>query len=724
MDLETIRLRAGLDSVSTTPFLNEAAKTSLNHDGGLENQHIHAIYRKEASETRSNVEDVSKKKKEPRLKARAKENTKSVLHIRGHEDPVKVEDDQTHDRVLSNIDDDPAFHPSQVIDEAEKQQQKPGSTVDKSLHNLHSIGRAIIHPRKTAESKAHRKTAQQLARMQRPQLSDAADLEFLEAQGALDAGKNDTSANGISAGLSDWEKAKLLEDHRDSTLVAWTTKHIDRVAAIHKLQIKWPDAEAFIQRDEKGNVKRYRWERWLGYNIIFYTQNFSAQYIDDFDELPFDIDQLRDHVERLIMASAPWQKWAMDVRTIYRWENPRRTGIWLAIYMVLWYFQFEIGFLWLYIIYIVMKNRYFPSSVEDLKASVRRSKGLEGTALQFGELVEKHGRENWIEPLVDELGPYLQLQLNDLANMLEVLANFYAWKYPRKTMATLWLFAACLLVSACTDMVFCLKIFWFLAGGAFFLTFPIASYYPKYRLLVSPFKWVFWDVPTNAEWSFAYLRRQAQVVREKMISRQVEEDLLQEDLHPPLPAYSGHLAFPTTATTTISTSDSDSDSDYGTHSSSSSSTSSLASFHSTTPTPSPHPPPSILAFPATHHTHPGHLLISPSSLTFTPSPFPHTLFPHTNPPPAASAFTLPFSHLSEMRKQPRGPAARPLHALSRSAARGALAHATGHAGQQLELAFQSKDGVVRVLRMGPGPERDEAFNAVLGVSALRWQSLQ
>ena len=265
MDLETIRLRAGLDSLSTTPFLNEAAKTSLNHDGGLENQHIHAVYRKDALETRNNVEDVNKKKKEPGLKARAKEKTKSIFHIGGHEDPLDLEDDQTRDRVMSNIDNDPAFHPNQVADEADKQQQKPGSTLDKNLHNLHSVGRAIIHPRKTAASKAHKKTAQELARMERPQLSDVADLEFLDAQGVLDSGSKDTSLNSKSAGLSDWEKAKLLEDHRDSTLVAWTTKHIDRVAAIHKLQIKWPDAEAFIQRDDKGNVARYRWERWLGY---------------------------------------------------------------------------------------------------------------------------------------------------------------------------------------------------------------------------------------------------------------------------------------------------------------------------------------------------------------------------------------------------------------------------------------------------------------------------
>jgi hypothetical protein len=46
-----------------------------------------------------------------------------------------------------------------------------------------------------------------------------------------------------------------------------------------------------------------------------------------------------------------------------------------------------------------------------------------GTAYRFGELIDKHGRENWLEPLIDELGPYIQLQLGDVANMLEVFAK-------------------------------------------------------------------------------------------------------------------------------------------------------------------------------------------------------------------------------------------------------------------------------------------------------------
>lgn len=77
---------------------------------------------------------------------------------------------------------------------------------------------------------------------------------------------------------------------------------------------------------------------------MYYTQDFSSHYVDDFDELPFDIDSLRHHIERLVMASAPWQSWVMDVRSIYRWDSPRTTLKWLVIYIFLWYIEFLMGF--------------------------------------------------------------------------------------------------------------------------------------------------------------------------------------------------------------------------------------------------------------------------------------------------------------------------------------------------------------------------------------------
>ena len=89
-------------------------------------------------------------------------------------------------------------------------------------------------------------------------------------------------------------------------------------------------------------------------------------------------------------------------------------------------------------------------------------------------------------------------------------------------------------------MEFCMKIVWFIVGGAFFLCWPVSSHYPKYRYLVSPFKWVFWDIPSNAEWSFNYLRRQAQITRERIIEKKVEEDHSQELAHP-LVQYTGRM---------------------------------------------------------------------------------------------------------------------------------------------------------------------------------------
>ena len=55
-----------------------------------------------------------------------------------------------------------------------------------------------------------------------------------------------------------------------------------------------------------------------------------------------------------------------------------------------------------------------------MKDSVHRSRN-EGTPWQLGEIIEKHGREEWIDPLLDQLGPYLQLQIYDIANLLEIM---------------------------------------------------------------------------------------------------------------------------------------------------------------------------------------------------------------------------------------------------------------------------------------------------------------
>ena len=68
----------------------------------------------------------------------------------------------------------------------------------------------------------------------------------------------------------------------------------------------------------------------------------------------------------------------------------------------------------------MLKNRFFPRSLEQLRESVQRRLQGESNAFEFGELIDKHGRDHWLEPLIEDLGPFIQLQLSDMANMLEV----------------------------------------------------------------------------------------------------------------------------------------------------------------------------------------------------------------------------------------------------------------------------------------------------------------
>lgn len=139
-------------------------------------------------------------------------------------------------------------------------------------------------------------------------------------------------------------------------------------------------------------------------NLLYYTQDFSPQYIDDFPELPFDKNAVRHHAERFIMASGPWQIWFMDIRSVYRWEDPVRTARWLALYLALWYkgsliplflepFSREtehiMGFFFAFVICYVVRNRFFPTSLRHLRQSIMRTADREATAFQLGEVIDR-----------------------------------------------------------------------------------------------------------------------------------------------------------------------------------------------------------------------------------------------------------------------------------------------------------------------------------------------
>lgn len=321
-------------------------------------------------------------------------------------------------------------------------------------------------------------------------------------------------------------------------------------------------------------------------------------------------------------------------------------------------------------------NYYYPTSVEELRNSMKRSLDQGSTAFKIGELMDQHGSKEWLEPLLDQIGPYLQVQIIDIANFFEVVYNFWHWRSPSATRNTLCLFTAFLIIAAFGSYDFAMKGVWFILGFGFFVNWPISSLHPRYRLIVSPLKITFWDVPTHAEASFHYLRDRATVAREAILS----------SANRPRP----YQTINSTATATLSVPDDD-----------------LEWGEILEPACTLQIDKDILSLKCTYHRHPGHFIISTSSLRFEPL---HLFSKY-------ESFNNPYTKLVEMTKRTTtssilSPVAKTLDL------------------DKLELTFQNQRPNIggkdkpRAVLLENMKERDKAFNAIVGFSGLRWQNLQ
>ena len=82
------------------------------------------------------------------------------------------------------------------------------------------------------------------------------------------------------------------------------------------------------------------------------------------------------------------------------------------------------GFQLLAIIVQVLRRRVHPPTVEGLREKIMRTEDTVITALTLTEQIEKRGENRWIEPLIEEMGPWMLLQLGDMANLLEVILKY------------------------------------------------------------------------------------------------------------------------------------------------------------------------------------------------------------------------------------------------------------------------------------------------------------
>lgn len=514
--LEENYLRSSLDKTSHKRSSAASGTTSSKQDSAISSGGIsHEMPTSENSTT------TSKRQKVKELGHQAKIRTKSLL-LGPHTSPEEVEinDDEYADDPFEEIH-NPAFDPSQLI------RQKP-LRPEAFARSVLAFGKSVIHPQRAAK----RTAASKIAIEDQPYLSREADLELLNAHENLnDAKSRDRSCNSNNKDSSDIEeeldRVQTIEHARESRKVAWVTSHyVKRVLVIPEREIQAPQKTDFYECNETSGQWEMDWRAFLFARNKHALQNFACnnmRHIDYSGQPPFDRQVMATQMERMLIASSPWQSWFSSLRQLYRWEDPVKTTRWFAVWFVIWYLDYCVTFLLAYVVYIVVVNRFRPKTAEALRDSYDRTRERGTAAYKFNELISRHGGDKWLDPALEEIGPKLQAQVTDIASFLEVLNNFYEWRAPSKTWATLFWFACAISLGILTSTQNSMKVIWMFCILAFFLGFWVRSHYPEYRHVVNSLLWIVWDIPDDYDWSMMYLRRNAQETRARLIEREVQK---------------------------------------------------------------------------------------------------------------------------------------------------------------------------------------------------------
>jgi hypothetical protein len=184
-----------------------------------------------------------------------------------------------------------------------------------------------------------------------------------------------------------------------------------------------------------------------------YVELYGAQYIGVFDQLPKPTESaIISSFERVILTSAPYQNFLMQMREISLWRQPKRSAGYMATYLLFWWYDcltgltvrlpFALSVARLYrtsseatalqiftlmdnqlisLLAMVVKRRVYHPTIDELRKDLGRSEDAELTAMNISQLIEQHGAHGWVDPLIEKAGPSVLSQLEDLANFLEVL---------------------------------------------------------------------------------------------------------------------------------------------------------------------------------------------------------------------------------------------------------------------------------------------------------------
>ncbi|KAK3707272.1 hypothetical protein LTR37_012273 [Vermiconidia calcicola] len=359
-------------------------------------------------------------------------------------------------------------------------------------------------PVDTVKGLVHKRGEDEFAEnMANPEISHGASVNLVLAHEKMEASTDHQEREQTQQDFA------ALKASRQASFIRWTMdRHVRKVKNVQAQQVTWHGRREFVQTE--GGKKKMHW-LYYGHNVLQYNlSRHSGRYIGASSELPEPTQQaLIAGVERALLTSTPAQSLTIKLMTIAYWENPKVTGAYAAVYCVLCMLNYIPRAVILYVVYATLRARYYPPTIPELRQKLERAEDEQARAQDITELIEQHGSRGWVSALIERQGPTTQLQLEDFANLMERLKNFYEWRDPRRTTFSLATMLLLWLIITFTPLWLLVKAFFFYVGLLFFVVLPISYHWPNYRLLVSPWTWLLWKVPTHGEWAIDRLQAEA-----------------------------------------------------------------------------------------------------------------------------------------------------------------------------------------------------------------------
>ncbi|KAL7752799.1 hypothetical protein RI367_001801 [Sorochytrium milnesiophthora] len=274
--------------------------------------------------------------------------------------------------------------------------------------------------------------------------------------------------------------------------------------------------------------------------------------VDDVEDQEFKVGKVKSHIDRIYENTKYMQEVGKTVASISRWDNPAVTSMVMMLYFflvleelvlpsvvgvligVLSYFGLKrpataksLGLSCLLYDATSVEPRFSNQSQRDHRLHLHSlrtplSTGAANSPLHPKNLVKAGIDDLWPELRNDMLG-WVQLELRDMADLIEKAKNMLYWRKPGATFIALMAMIPALPVVYMLPARFLIKPTAVIIGLEFFVLVPLQNRFPRYRRLFSLGHLALWTFPTDAEWAIQQYAQREALVRQRAIN---EDDML------------------------------------------------------------------------------------------------------------------------------------------------------------------------------------------------------